>query len=154
MSRRYDVDFRDACLILQGYNICWNSLLIFVSCVMDECSRTIVVTNICIYFFLIFLCGNMIEVLFSLECLYTVLCGCFSSYYWIFFLFCRSIWTVICIFTICKLSFFTDNMIPVASLPVVAIAAPNGPDTVDASPPIHPATQRDPVSKALYFYEY
>jgi hypothetical protein len=49
MSRRCNVGFRDACLILQAGNILCESLVIFVLCVTDNCSRTIIFTNVYVF---------------------------------------------------------------------------------------------------------
>jgi hypothetical protein len=49
VSRRYAVGFRDACLVLEGDNVFWDSLLMFALYVTNDYSRTIVVTSsICV----------------------------------------------------------------------------------------------------------
>jgi hypothetical protein len=53
------VGFRDTCRILEGDNVFWDSLLMFVLCVKDDYSRTIVVTDYK-YLFPIFLCSIVI----------------------------------------------------------------------------------------------
>jgi hypothetical protein len=47
MSHQYDMSFCDACHILEGDNVFWDSLLTFVLCVMDDYLCTTVVTNMC-----------------------------------------------------------------------------------------------------------
>jgi hypothetical protein len=49
MSRRYNAGFRDACCILEGDDVFWESLLMFVLYVMNDYSGTIAVAScICI----------------------------------------------------------------------------------------------------------
>jgi hypothetical protein len=45
MSRQYDVDFCEACHILEGDNVFWDSLLTIVLCIMDDYTHTIFVTS-------------------------------------------------------------------------------------------------------------
>jgi hypothetical protein len=49
------------------------------------------------------------------------------------------------------LSFSSDNMIPGAAHPLVAIGVRNGLNTVGALPPFHLTTERDPVSDRCIF---
>jgi hypothetical protein len=147
VSLRCDVGFCDTCLMLQGDKISWDSLLICVLCVMDDYSRTIVFTIVYMYFFLIFLCGNVIEILFGVFVHFLCVDVFLRT------IKCCSVWTVICIsqFPNFPLIF---NLIPRTGHPVIAIAVRNGLNTVGSPPPFHPTTDRDQVWEASYFHEY